>query len=452
MELPLSFVKRLQQELSGYADLMCSTIAGQQTSTSIRVNINKAKPSALSNLEFDEEVPWCRDAYFLKRRPSFTLDPDFHAGAYYVQEASSLVLSAVMTKLPKPARALDLCAAPGGKSLILLDSLAENGFLVANEIIPKRAQILQENIDKWGSSRVSIVSGEAKDLAKTGASFDCILVDAPCSGEGLFGKDVEAIKLWNEALPQENATRQMAILNDILPALEAGGHLIYSTCTYGKCENEGMWLWLKAQGLEPVSLDFPKEWGFIDANTIFPEVAPGKAYRALPGISKGLGFFICAFRKAGEHFQGESFIAQETSDLPLTDQLKLPAGLAIHSYKNQSYYVATLEQSALIQRLSKHVTIRKLGAEIGHVNAQMEGLVPAHGLALSVEVESAFPEFKLPHKQALWYLARKDFQPTGIPVGYFKVICNGMALGWGFNNKGRFINCFPNQLKIRMKI
>lgn len=452
MQLPQAFVNRLQKELSSFAALMCDAITGHETNTSIRINGKKSVASALSGLELGDKIPWCKDAYFLLKRPSFTLDPNFQAGAYYVQEAASMVLSAVLEKLPKPEQALDLCAAPGGKSLILLDALAKNGFLVANEIVPKRAQVLQENIDKWGSSRVSIVSGEARELANAGAKFDCILVDAPCSGEGLFGKDDEAIKLWHEGMPLQNANLQMAILNDILPALAPGGHLIYSTCTYGRCENEDIWVWLRKQGLEAVSLDFPTEWGFIDVHTIFPDIASGKAYRALPGFSKGLGFFICAFKNTGDQARREVFLEPEEYAFNVSDQLTLGEALQLFSHKNQVYYAATTRQKAVIQRLAKYVRVIRPGGAIGQHNEQHIGLVPAHALAMSFDVATNFPVFNLPPKQALWYLARKNFQPTGLPKSYFKIVCNGLPLGWGFNKKDRFINCFPTHLKIRMKL
>jgi len=451
MELPQAFVNRLQEELSSFADQMCSTIAAQETNTSLRINISKTNSDALAHLALSNPVPWCKDAFFLKERPSFTLDPIFQAGGYYVQEASSMVLAAVLKKLPKPARALDLCAAPGGKSLILLDHLSDNGFLVANELIPKRAQILQENIEKWGSSRVSITSCEAEALGRIGLSFDCILVDAPCSGEGLFGKDEGAVRLWHSDLPAENARRQISILTDILPALEPGGHLIYSTCTYGKCENEDIWLWLSKQGLEPVTLDFPADWGFVDANTVFPEVAAGKAYRALPGYAQGLGFFICAFKKPGVQ-PLQSSIEVTSAENALQNWVTLKDGLALYNYKNQFYYAAAPQQQAYVSRLAKNSTIIHPGGAIGHLNDESGELIPAHGLACSIELTAAYPIFKLPPKQALWYLARKDFQPTGLPDGYFKVVCNNVVLGWGFNKKGRFINCFPAHLKIRMKL
>lgn len=451
MELPQAFIDRLQQELGSFADQMCSTIAAQATNTSLRINTGKVSLDALAHLSLDRPIPWCKDAYFLTERPSFTLDPVFQAGGYYVQEASSMVLSAVLEKLPKPSRALDLCAAPGGKSLILLDHLRDNGFLIANEIVPKRAQILQENIEKWGSSRVSITSSEPKPFGRIGLGFDCILVDAPCSGEGLFGKDEEAIRLWHPNLPAENAHRQKNILTDILPALEPGGHLIYSTCTYGKCENEDVWLWLVEQGLEPVTLDFPLNWGFVDANTLFPEVAAGKAYRALPGYAQGLGFFICVFKKPGvQPFQ--SSIEVSSTENALQDRVNLSEGLAMYNYKNQFYYAAAPQQQAYVSRLAKDIMIIHPGGAIGHINEASEELIPAHGLACSLDLDAALPTFKLPPKQALWYLARKDFQPVGLPAGYFKVVCNDLALGWGFNKKGRFINCFPAQLKIRMKL
>ncbi|MGI8634527.1 MAG: methyltransferase RsmF C-terminal domain-like protein, partial [Segetibacter sp.] len=202
--------------------------------TSIR--LNPLKPTdAIKKLPDQEDVPWCSTGRYLSERPSFTLDPVFHGGAYYVQEASSMFLDHIVKEIYKteklPQRVLDLCAAPGGKSTLLASALPDS-FIVSNEVIKTRVRILAENISKWGSEHVVVTNNDPKDFKRISGYFDLMVVDAPCSGSGLFRKDTDAINEWSEANVQMCSLRQQRILADAIGALKQNGFLVYSTCSY----------------------------------------------------------------------------------------------------------------------------------------------------------------------------------------------------------------------------
>ena len=191
-------------------------------------------------------MPWCEYGFYLNERPVFTFDPLLHAGAYYVQEASSMFLYEVLKQTCDDTnkKVLDLCAAPGGKSS-LMSSYFKNSLLVSNEAIKQRANILYENLTKWGSANVIITNNDAADFKRLENYFDVIVVDAPCSGSGLFRKDAEAINEWSIKNVELCNQRQQRILADVYPALKQDGILIYSTCSYSKEEDEDISDWLK---------------------------------------------------------------------------------------------------------------------------------------------------------------------------------------------------------------
>jgi 16S rRNA C967 or C1407 C5-methylase (RsmB/RsmF family) len=218
--------------------------------TSIRINPNKLSESskALSFGEgLGEVVPWTETGYYLKTRPPFTFDPLFHAGCYYVQEASSMFLEQVLkqtTDLAKPLKVLDLSAAPGGKSTHIQSLISKDSLLVSNDVIRSRANILKDNIIKWGCGNVVVTSNDPKDFSKLENYFNVIVVDAPCSGSGLFRREPEAINEWSLNNVALCSQRQQRILADVWPALKKDGILIYSTCSYSKEEDEEIMDWI----------------------------------------------------------------------------------------------------------------------------------------------------------------------------------------------------------------
>ena len=256
---------------------------------SIRLN-----PFKKVEIPFENAVPWATDASYLKERPSFIEDPLFHAGAYYSQEASSMAIEQFLkNKINKGQVVLDLCAAPGGKSTHILSLIPNDALLVSNEVIKSRSWILKENIDKWGVSNVLVSNNDPEDFSQLEGLFDVIVVDAPCSGEGMFRKDVNAREEWSAHNVNLCAGRQQRIIADIWPALKAGGILIFSTCTFNRRENEATLAWLHEQyELEGIELDLANLPGVIQT-----EESGLYGYRFFPGLVQGEGFFMAGVVK-----------------------------------------------------------------------------------------------------------------------------------------------------------
>lgn len=259
----------------------------QDPEVSVRVNPFKLSLDALrahfGNLA-GEAVAWAPDeGFYLRGRPSFTLDPLFHAGAYYVQEASSMYVGALLDRAAdglgrhSGLRVLDLCAAPGGKSTQLLSHLDDTSLLVANEVVPARATTLAENIARWGCSNVAVTNSDPSAFTALRGFFDVVVVDAPCSGEGMFRKDDRAVAEWSPGNVRLCAVRQRRILGDVWPALAPGGFLIYSTCTFNRLEDEDNVDWIAAE-LGAECLGMRHFW---------------------PGEDRGEGFFAALLQKEG---------------------------------------------------------------------------------------------------------------------------------------------------------
>ena len=221
---------------------------------SVRVNPFKSSLAALRE-HFGslagEPVPWApQEGFYLQERPSFTLDPWFHAGAYYVQEASSMYVGVLfehaLDALGRRTglRILDLCAAPGGKTTQLLSHLDASSLLVANEVVPARATVLAENVARWGCSNVAVTQSDPSAFSSMNGFFDGGVVDAPCSGEGMFRKDERAVSEWSPDHVRLCAARQRRIVGDVWPSLVPDGFLIYSTCTFNRYENEDNVDWI----------------------------------------------------------------------------------------------------------------------------------------------------------------------------------------------------------------
>lgn len=446
MELPKEFIKRIKEDLPNQAEQLFATIEAANPITSLRLHLSK--PHQLT-WEY-EAIPWVEKGYWLNERPVFTLDPAFHAGAYYVQESASMLVDAVLKKLPPIQRGLDAAAAPGGKSTLLANHLAPTGWMIANDVVAKRAEILKSNLDKWGNSRVVVTNADLGQIRATGQVFDCILVNAPCSGEGMFRKDPESSKRWIPDLPKTCANMQGEIMADVLPMLAPGGHLIYSTCTFARVENEFRWQWLAAQGLEPINLDFPEHWGFLDVHDDFPQIPAGMAYRSVPGISRGEGFFICCFKKNGSSTAFPSAKSVKEQQSLGTIAIELDNGLTLKEGKKGVLNIGTENQLIWSQEADKQLQILRSGTEAGQWQGKY--FVPTHALALAADLQLDVESMSLSKQMALWYLSRTNFQPGKIPDGHFLLTYNQLPLGWGFNKQGQFVNCLPASEKIRMQV
>ena len=281
-------------------------LMGEERFVSIRLNPEKMTDGSWQ-IEEATPVPWCRNGYYLKRRPSFTMDPLLHAGCYYVQEAASMFLDEVLRQMHnafvnhepsaiRPLTSLDLCAAPGGKSTLLRAALPKDCVLYSNEPIRNRANILLENVTKWGYENHLVTNNYPKDYRKSKLLFDLILCDVPCSGEGMFRKDEATIREWSEQNVEKCWQLQRDIVDDAWHCLNSGGLLIYSTCTFNTKENEENIRYFLQQydDMEVVPIDIRPEWNITGS---LLEGFHEAVYRFIPGISRGEGLFMCVMRK-----------------------------------------------------------------------------------------------------------------------------------------------------------
>ena len=303
MNLPSEFIEEVSRllgkdELESFQEAM-----HKPCPVSIRLNPNKMTDDVYAELigqlglSEENKVAWCEHGYYLDSRPSFTMDPLFHAGAYYVQEASSMFIAHLVKQYvgEMAVNALDLCAAPGGKSTLLLSCLSDNSTLIANEINGKRARILQENITKWGARNVTVTNNCAADFKHLHEHFDLILCDVPCSGEGMFRKDEGAIREWSLQNVEMCWQRQREIVSDIWGCLKEGGYLIYSTCTYNTHENEENIQWISRElGAEILPCNAPEEWN-IKGNML--QGADFDCCHFMPHRVEGEGFFCAILKK-----------------------------------------------------------------------------------------------------------------------------------------------------------
>ncbi len=421
--------------------------SGEQV-TSIRMNPFKQGKS-LAEL-YDGEVPWCKHAFYLKERPSFTLDPVFHAGAYYVQEASSMFLWHVMEQLvgdnTSGKKVLDLCAAPGGKST-LLASYFHDGLVVANELIKSRASILVENVIKWGQPNIIVTNNDPSHFNQLEGFFDVIVVDAPCSGSGLFRKDPAAINEWSLDNVVHCSQRQEKILESILPSLKEDGILVYSTCSYSTEEDEEMLDWLLNE-MEMVSykISVEDEWKVVEIQS------PQKnafGYRFYPDVLRGEGFFIAAFQNKRNAISSRWKETQLTKPTRTeTEQMNRFFSLSepfVYFKQNDALRMIHQEWMIPLQQLAASLYIKKAGIEIGTIKGK--DIIPSHELAVSVFDKSELPQIQLTLAEALQYIRRKELNLSA-PKGWCLVKYQDLFLGWIKVLPNRINNYYPAEWRI----
>ncbi|MCF8244446.1 MAG: hypothetical protein K9J46_04750 [Saprospiraceae bacterium] len=431
---------------SEYPDFLAAL--EQPAPVSIRLNPSK-KVNAFGNAE---PIPWHPDGRYLSERPVFTLDPVFHAGGYYVQEASSMLIREAVRQtvgLGQNLGVLDLCAAPGGKSTLLLSALGEGSFLVSNEVIQSRISPLKMNLEKWGHSNAAVSNHDPEDFAKLAGYFDVVLVDAPCSGEGLFRKDEDAAGHWSEAAVELCAARQRRILSAAADLVQAGGVLLYSTCTFNAFENENNVQWLSEQGFDFEKLDLPTEWGVAEKKW---------GYQCYPHRVRGEGFFFAALRKTAEANRPfiKNYVPKEWQRIPFRQQDVFADWISeVADYefftKPEGTVVAmpkALEESFFtIGTLLKK---RSIGMEIGELKNR--SFIPSHTLALANLLNPALPKVNMTKDQALHFLKKENLWEADWQRGWTLATFENLPLGWMKIMENRSNNYLPTNWRIRMDL
>jgi len=446
MALPNDFLQQINRLIPGEYEAFLSAL-DSPSPISVRLNANKT----IEQLN-REAVPWCSNACYLNERAHFTFDPRFHAGAYYVQEASSMFLGEVIRQtIQTKSRVLDLCAAPGGKSTHLTDSLPEGSLLVSNEIIRNRANILCENIIKWGGSYNIVTNNAPADFCTLTHYFDAIVIDAPCSGEGMFRKDPASVEEWSASHVKMCAHRQQEILSAVWDALRPGGLLIYSTCTYNTEENEENVRFIAEElGGEVQHIDIPDEWNISTALTgNYP------CYRFFPHKTTGEGFFMAVVKKQeGDvvhlpNKRKEKGKKEETAPPACLKEWIKPGKSYQFTSINQSWLAFPVEYQDDLALLRKELNIMHSGIKMGTIKGK--DLIPEHSLALSQSLNrDAFDVYDADWKTAIAYLKCEALTlPDEYSRGFVLITYNNYALGWVKNIGNRANNLYPQEWRIR---
>lgn len=446
MELNADFIMRTKALFGNERfDVFRSALSADPI-VSIRYNRKK-----LDGVSMGEPVPWASDACYLAARPTFTGDPLFHSGCYYVQEASSMFLEqAVKQYVDAPVRVLDLCAAPGGKTTHLLSLLPEGSLLVSNEPMPLRAQVLAENVIKWGNPSAVVTRNMPADFSGLRSFFDVIVVDAPCSGEGMFRKDEFAVEQWSVGNVVQCARRQREILGDIWEALRPGGLLVYSTCTFNREEDEDCVAWIADElGAEVLPVETSPEWGVTGNLTDTGH----SVYRFIPGYIKGEGFFMSLLRKDGDGAPRQ----QQRSAKPQLAPAKSRALVEgwVEDADLFDFLVAGDNIIAVPKRHTADVIalqsyLRVLHAALPVAQIKNNKPVPHHALAMSTSLcRAAFSSVQLSRQQALAYLHRETLSLPDAPMGLLLLMYSDVPIGFAKNVGNRANNMYPAEWRIR---
>ena len=479
------------------AGALCTALSSGNTPTSLRTNPFKPLKDGeclfapVDNGELLSDiaapltlrpVPWCSSGSYLSERPTFAHDPLWHAGAYYVQEAASMFIAQAYKVIESthadeatkraPLMMLDLCAAPGGKSTLWRSLLPDDALLVANEPIRQRAQILAENLTKWGHPHTFVTQAFPDAFTSLEETFDIIATDVPCSGEGMFRKDEQAREEWSPAAVISCAERQRDILTSVWPALKEGGFCVYSTCTFNREENEDLVAWAcDTLGAELVEIPTDAAW-HISGDTTGRNLP---VYHFFPHRTEGEGLFLALLRKKTQDV-GESLLGGDTF---LSSKWEKTQGSRAAKGKKRGNTLSVKPNATLLSWLhnaedftfqcseagvwtavpTAFVGIREQLAQVaplllGGIEIAAEKgkkLVPQHALAMSISTsDSAFPRVEISRELALAYLHREAITlPLEAPRGYVVLTYRGIALGFANNLGNRANNLYPNEWRLR---
>jgi 16S rRNA C967 or C1407 C5-methylase (RsmB/RsmF family)/NOL1/NOP2/fmu family ribosome biogenesis protein len=456
-QLPNLFVERMKSQLGQEVYDDFEKAIEQEPITSIRVNAHK---NILINFS-KHQVPWSGQGYFLDQRPAFVKDPLWHAGAYYVQESSSMFISHILESIqaPKDGIYLDLAAAPGGKSTLLSDYLGEKGFLVANEVIQARANILKENLIKWGIGNALITNNDPEHFKELSGFFDLVVVDAPCSGEGLFRRDPQARLEWSQDNVNLCSARQQRIMDIAGELVKADGYLIYSTCTYNEQENEEIIKFIVGEfSYEPVRIPLNEDWK-ITESIISTDEGEFYGYRFYPHQVQGEGFFVSVLKRSSQSHDAspsktkdfkhphlkrgtskqKEFLQKEIMGLEQMEFYQLQDTVFVLPQKFKSHF----------EYLTKFLNVKYFGIELGKINN--EQWIPSHEFAMSILTKENCITQELSLKEALSFLSKDEFEINLNHDGWTLMTYENLPMGWIKNLGNRHNNYYPKEWRIRTK-
>jgi 16S rRNA C967 or C1407 C5-methylase (RsmB/RsmF family)/NOL1/NOP2/fmu family ribosome biogenesis protein len=450
--LPPAFVDRINVQFGDEAPFVIAAL-GQNARTSVL--INPAKSALVSPFDLAESVAWNKYGFLLKDRPAFTLDPRLHGGHYYVQESSSMMIAHVLQVLFPDNRDItcfDLCAAPGGKSLNILNHLQGEGLLVSNEVNPLRNSILRETLCKWGSLNKVVTKRNTNDFAALNGLFDFVLVDAPCSGEGMFRKDDFAVSQWSPALVKQCASTQANILQDAWALVSEGGYLAFSTCTFAPEENvENATRIAALDNCEAIRIPVPDTWNLSEINSGF------YGLQFLPHKVPGEGFFISVFRKISS-----SSSKNAKGIVPFwknaAAELRSSVGEWVNLSANERVFINTKNEVAVVSAHSEKSlkvvdTLIKndLATEPGLIIATVKGrdFIPEHGMAMNTLSKSDDITVDISTEMALDYLRRDLADIPTDKLGWLLLRSEGVVLGWVKKMNHRINNYYPVEWRVK---
>lgn len=433
-KLPEQFLKRMKSQLP--SGEFAEFIHALDSSPPVSVRLNPGKMKKKINAK---PVPWCEWGYYLPYRPNFASDPHWHAGMYYVQEASSMMTGKAIAKARSlcgsSVRMLDLCAAPGGKSTLASNLLRTDDMIVCNEVIRPRTGVLTENVIKYGYPNVVISSNDSADFAKMGQVFDIILADVPCSGEGLFRKDPGAMQHWSDENIRTCELRQKRILQDIIRCLKPGGFIVYSTCTWNPGENEAQIEMLTAKGFELLEFD--------------DEFAAGGIFQAYPHRLNGEGFFLALLRNTDGDHVNETTPAGKTYDRKdiQVSELIDDSGIEIRQLQDKTK-AASFATFTFMEKYGSRLRTLQWGCDVSVLQGKEN--VPSATLPFSMLFKRhALINTELERKDVLAYLNRQSLPCSSAQTAYTVISYKGLPVGLGKIVKTRINNLFPKEWMLR---
>ena len=454
--IPKQLIESLQDVIGFDEEAFLESHHHPKTITSIRFNSKKINTVNIDELNKEYElnivknVPWCKEGFYLGNRPKFTFDPLFHAGVYYVQEASSMFLNHIVEQLFKKEDEkviLDLCAAPGGKSTLLANFFSKS-LIVSNEVIKQRVNVLAENITKWGNHNCIVTNNDPKGFKQLTNFFDLIVIDAPCSGSGLFRKDSKAIDQWSEQNVKLCSQRQQRIISEISNCIKDDGILIYSTCSYSKEENEDVLDWMLNEfECKTIKITFNENWGIVetlsDQNKAF-------GYRFYPNKVQGEGFYIAAisFKKkfVKQKFKTQLFLPISKNENEIILKHIEHENELIFFKHNNNIICFPLRFYYELEVIAAYIYIKKAGVELGIIKGN--DLIPAHDLAMSMIKLKNFNKISVSIEFVLQYLSKKTVIINTEFKGWALVLYKSVNIGWIKVLDNRINNYYPANWRI----